>query len=244
MNELFKFFYIGETLREVMYAIAPIIVFFITFQFLFVRMPRQKLVNLFKGILLSVVGLTLFLQGVKVGYGPVGKEMGHIMSGIDYSWITVVIGFFLGLFAAVAEPAVRILCQEVEKASAGAVTYRFVLFVMALGVGGAVALAMGKIVYGIPVGYIVIPGYILALVLLLFCHSTFSAIAFDGGGVATGPMTVSFVLAVAVGLAQAMEGRTATFDAFGLIALVALAPILTLLTFGTIYSVKGGIRNE
>ncbi len=236
MSELLEFLYIGEILLEVIIAISPLIIFFILFQILFVGLPKQTVINLFKGVLLSVIGLTLFLQGVHVGYMPVGEEMGLIMDTFRHPWMIVPIGFLLGFLATIAEPAVRILSSEVQKASAGGIKNSFILYTLATGVGCAVALSMAKILFGISIYYLVIPGYILALLLLRFCHPNFIAIAFDAGGVATGPMTVTFVLAVALGLAGAMEGRDPVLDGFGLIALVALAPILSLMVFGTLYS--------
>ncbi|MEF8822896.1 MAG: DUF1538 domain-containing protein [Desulfohalobiaceae bacterium] len=240
MTGLLEFLYIWDILLNVLLAISPLVFFFLLFQVLFIGLPGQTVINLFKGILLSVLGLTLFLQGVHVGYMPVGEEMGLIMNSLEHTWLVIPIGFLLGFLATIAEPAVRILSQEVEKTSTGAIRDSFILYTLAVGVGLAVALAMAKILFGISVYHLVIPGYLLALILLGFCHPSFIAIAFDAGGVATGPMTVTFVLAVALGLAEAMEGRDPVLDGFGLIALVALAPILLLMAFGALYSKRGG----
>lgn len=242
MNTIWEFLHIESILLEVIWAVAPLVLFFILFQLFFVGLPRLYIINLFKGLLLSIFGLTLFLQGVHVGYMPVGQEMGLVMSNIQHTWLVIPIGFILGLLATIAEPAVRILSYEVQKASAGNIKDSFILYTLAIGVGIFVALAMAKILYGISVYYIVLPGYCLALILLKFCHPNFIAIAFDAGGVATGPMTVTFVLAVALGLAAALEGRDPVLDGFGLIALVALAPILSLMIFGTIYTWMKGAK--
>ena len=136
--------------------------------------------------------------------------------------------------ATIAEPAVHILSYEVEKASAGSIREKTILATLSLGVALFVALGMAKIIYGVPIHYILVPGYLLALLLMRFCDPTFVAIAFDAGGVATGPMTVTFVLAVALGIATAMEGRDPVLDGFGLIALVAMAPILSVMVLGLI----------
>jgi len=173
-----------------------------------------------------------------VGFLPVGSEMGEIMTGLGSLWILIPVGFALGLVATIAEPAVRILCYNVEKASAGSLKQMFMLVTLSLGVGIFVALGMGKIIFGFSIYYILIPGYVLALIMMKFCEQSFISIAFDAGGVATGPMTVTFVMAIALGLAEAMEGRSAIHDGFGLIALVALAPILSVMTVGVFLNFK------
>ncbi len=232
MIELIDFLYFRHVLTEVLLAIGPLVAFFIFFQLVYLRLPREYVINLFKGVLMTVAGLTLFLQGVKVGFLPVGTEMGRIMSSFDNLWILIPTGFILGLVATVAEPAVRILCENVERASSGSISFRLLLVILSVGVGLFVALGMAKIIFGIPIYYILIPGYIFAILLMRFCDQSFIAIAFDAGGVATGPMTVTFVMAIALGLAEAMEGRSAVQDGFGLIALVAMAPILSVMLVG------------
>jgi len=234
MKELLDFLYIGHVLAEVMIAIGPLVGFFLFFQLVYLKLSKEYVINLFKGVVLAVTGLTLFLQGVKVGFLPVGTQMGEIMNSFEQLWILIPIGFLLGLVATVAEPAVRILCDNVEKASSGSIGFRLLLAILSLGVGIFVALGIAKIIFGISIYYIIIPGYIIALILMKFCEQSFISIAFDAGGVATGPMTVTFVMAVALGLADAMEGRSAVADGFGLIALVAMAPILSVMMVGAV----------
>lgn len=234
MIELIEFLYFGHVLSEVLIAIVPLVVFFVFFQLIYLRLPREYVMNMFKGVVLAVAGLTLFLQGVKVGFMPVGTRMGEIMNSFEQLWVLIPIGFLLGLVATVAEPAVRILCENVEKASSGSIGFRLLLVILSTGVGIFVALGIAKIIFGIPIYYIIMPGYIAAILLMWFCDQSFIAIAFDAGGVATGPMTVTFVMAIALGLAEAMEGRSAVQDGFGLIALVAMAPILSVMFVGAI----------
>ena len=244
INIFLEFLDFRHVLAEVLLAVGPLLVFFVFFQVLFLKLPRQYVVNLFKGVFLSVVGLTLFLQGVQVGFMPVGASMGRIISGFKHLWVMIPIGFILGVVATVAEPAVRILSYNVEKASAGSLKQRLILITLSLGVGLFVGLGMGKIIFGFSLYYIIIPGYILALIMMIFCEQTFISIAFDAGGVATGPMTVTFVMAIALGLAEAMEGRSAVQDGFGLIALVALAPILSVMAVGLLLTMKSKRRNN
>ncbi len=240
MTDLLKFLEIKEVLLEVIVALCPLVLLFAVFQIFFLRLPREYVVRLVKGLGLSFLGLLFFLQGVKVGFLPVGTRMGEILGDTHHTWILIPIGFILGLASTIAEPAVRILSLEVEKASSGAIRARSILFTLALGVACFVALGMARIVYGIPIHYFIIPGYLLAVVMLWFADATFVSIAFDAGGVATGPMTVTFVMAMAVGVATIMENRSPVLDGFGLIALVALAPILSVMGFALLYSARKG----
>lgn len=234
MSELLDFLDFRYVTWEVLQALTPLVVFFLFFQVAYLKLPLKYVVNMVKGLALTMVGLALFLQGVKVGFMPVGTHMGEVLGAMEATWLLIPIGFLLGLVATIAEPAVRILSHEVEKASAGSVRKKVILVTLSLGVALFVALGMAKIIYGVPIHYIVVPGYLLALVMMRFCNATFIAIAFDAGGVATGPMTVTFVLAVALGIAEAIEGRDPILDGFGLIALVAMAPILSVMALGMI----------
>ncbi len=236
MTELLEFLYIGEVVEEVAVGLGPLILFFIFFQVFFLKLPREYVFNLLKGVVMTSVGLVLFLQGVKVGFLPTGTAMGEILGGSGRPWFLIPIGFGFGLVATIAEPAVRILSFEVEKASNGAIRAKVILITLSLGVALFVALGMVRTIYGIPVHYLVIPGYLGALAMLKFSDQTFTSIAFDAGGVATGPMTVTFVMALSVGVASVMEGRNPILDGFGLIALVALAPILSVMVLGLFYS--------
>jgi hypothetical protein len=162
-------------------------------------------------------------------------QMGSILGGLPHRWILIPLGFILGFVATLAEPAVRILSNQVEKSSSGYIRSNVILFVLCLAVGLFIALGMTRVVYGIPFYYIIIPGYLLAIILMIFSKPSFTAIAFDSGGVATGPMTVTFIMALAVGAADQIEGRDAVIDGFGLVALVALAPIIMVMLLGFLY---------
>jgi hypothetical protein len=243
MNELLEFLDLKEVILEVFVAMGPLVVFFVIFQFSFLKLPREYVINLVKGVIMAFLGLILFLQGVKVGFLPAGLKMGEILGAAGDRWILIPVGFSLGFAATVAEPAVRILCFEVERTSSGAISSRVILFTLAFGVAFFVALGMVRIIYGIPIQYFIIPGYLLAIAMVFFTDSIFVSIAFDAGGVATGPMTVTFVMALAVGVATIMEGRSPVLDGFGLIALVAMAPILSVMALGLLYSMKKGRRS-
>ncbi len=227
-----------DVLREVLMAMSPVLVLFLVFLLVF-KLPRKMLLNLAQGVLFAFAGLALFLQGVHVGFLPVGNEMGAILGGLAYRWILIPFGFILGFVATLAEPAVRILCNQVEKSSSGSIRSNTILLTLCLAVGIFIALGMTRIVYGIPFYYIIIPGYLAAIILMIFSKPSFTSIAFDSGGVATGPMTVTFIMAMAVGAADRIEGRDAVVDGFGLIALVALAPIILVMILGFIYPDDG-----
>jgi len=232
-----------EVLSEVLTAMSPILVLFLLFLLAF-KLPKKMLLTLFQGIIFAFLGLTLFLQGVHVGFLPVGNEMGAIIGGMSNRWILIPLGFILGFVATLAEPAVRILCNQVEKTSSGSIRSNTILLTLCLAVGIFIALGMTRVVYGIPFYYIIIPGYLLAIILMIFSKPSFTSIAFDSGGVATGPMTVTFIMAMAVGAADIMEGRDAVVDGFGLIALVALAPIIMVMLLGFLFPDDAEVEND
>ncbi len=234
---IFKGF--SHVLLEVTFALIPLVIFFLIFQVFFLKLDRKKLVNIAKGIVLSFLGLAFFLQGVHVGFFPVGELIGEKLGSLSYRWVLIPIGFVFGFVATFAEPAVRILNHEVEKVSGGYISQKVMLYTLSIGVAFSIALSMLRILLGIPLWYFIIPGYLIALILMYFSSKRFTAIAFDSGGVATGPMTVTFILAIAVGVASVIDGRDPLLDGFGMIALVALAPIVSVLTLGLLFEGKG-----
>lgn len=223
---------------EALQAFSLLLVLLFIFQFAFLRLSRAAFLKLLLGLGIAFAGLVLFLQGVHAGFLPAGDEMGKALGEMDASWAIIPIGFVLGFTAIIAEPAVRILGSEVEDASSGYIKSSVIVYTLSVGVASFVALGMARMVYGIPLFYLLVPGYLLALLLLPLSRPEFTSIAFDAGGVATGPMTVTFILALTVGAASAVKGRDPVIDGFGLIALVALAPILFVLALGLIYRRK------
>jgi hypothetical protein len=238
MSEIKIFNGFSEVMLEVSYALVPLLLFFAFFQIFMLRLPFAQVRNALIGIILTFFGLAFFLQGVHIGFLPVGKEIGIIIGDLSYRWILIPIGFVLGFVATFAEPAVRVLNHEVDKVSSGYIPKKLMLYTLSIGVAISIALAMFRILYAIPLWYFIIPGYGLALVLMFFNTNTFTSIAFDSGGVATGPMTVTFILAIALGFSEKLEGSDPLIDGFGMISLVALAPILSVLILGILYSMK------
>ncbi|MUV36975.1 hypothetical protein JNUCC1_00781 [Lentibacillus sp. JNUCC-1] len=233
---IFKGF--GHTLGEVGLALLPLVILFIVFQIFFLKLPLRKLLDITIGFLLTFLGLAIFLQGVNIGFLPVGELMGEKLGALTHRWILIPIGFLLGFFAIYAEPAVAVLINQVDKVSSGYIPEKVLLYTLSIGVGIAVVLSMIRIIVGISLWYFILPGYILAFIMVKYTSKTFTAIAFDSGGVATGPMTATFILALFVGLASVTEGRDPLLDGFGMVALVALAPILSVLTLGVLYGRK------
>ncbi|HHV65472.1 MAG TPA: DUF1538 domain-containing protein [Peptococcaceae bacterium] len=226
------------TIKDVTIALAPVVVLFLLAQVFLLKLPRRRLFRIAKGVIVCFFGLVLFLQGVHVGFMPVGEMMGITLGDLEYNWILIPLGFVLGFAAVMAEPAVQVLVDQIEQVSGGSINKKAVLLTLCLGVGISVALAMAKILMGIPLWYFILPGYVIAFILSKFVNTKFVTIAFDSGGVATGPMTVTFILSMTVGVAQVLEGRNPLLDGFGTVALVAMMPILTILLLGFLYTRK------
>lgn len=234
----------GAILIEVSFALVPLVLFFLLFQVFMLQLPRQRMLQIFLGFVLTFFGMAFFLQGVHIGFFPIGDMMGQSLGNSEHTWLVIPIGFVLGFVATFAEPAVSIVNGEVDRVTGGYISEKMMLYTVSTGVGVSVALSMVRILYGISLWYFLIPGYILALTLIFFSSKTFVAIAFDSGGVATGPMTVTFISAMSVGIATATEGRNPLTDGFGLIALVALTPIIAVLIVGLIFTQKGGADTD
>lgn len=238
MSEIKIFSGIDQVVIEVAFALVPLMLFFLFFQIFYLKLPKDRIIVILKGIVLTFFGLTLFLQGVHIGFLPIGKEMGIKLADLPYRWIIVPIGFILGMVATIAEPAVRILNSEVDRVTSGYIPQKLMLITLSFGVGLSIALSMTRILLGIPLLYFLVPGYIIVIFLAWFTSETFTSIAFDSGGVSTGPMTVTFISAMSIGISTGTEGSNPILDGFGMIALVALAPILCVLILGTLYKIK------
>ncbi|AGF96354.1 DUF1538 domain-containing protein [Methanosarcina mazei] len=227
---------------EVIQSIVPLIIFFTLFQILFLKLPSTQLIKLYTGLVLTALGMILFLHGVNNGFLPAGTDIGEYFGESGKS-LLIPLGFILGLLATLAEPSVRVLCYQVEESSNGSIRADLMLYLLSFAVATLAAITMAKIVYRIPFIYIIIPSYLFVLVLLLFCDKDFIGIAFDAGGAVTGPMAVSFLMSIAVGVATAYEGADPVADGFGLIAMIALAPIIFVMLLGVYMKFIGGKNN-
>ena len=238
MSEVIIFDGFLNTVREVIIAFLPLVLFFVFFQLVYLKLPRAEVINMIKGVILSFFGVVLFLQGVHVGFLPVGELLGKGLIESAGKWAVIPVGFILGAVATFAEPAVRVLNKEVEKVSSGYIPQILLLITLSVGVGFSISLAMARIIYGIPLMYLLLPGYGLALILMFLSKETFVSIAFDSGGVATGPMTVTFIMAFSVGVSSTIKGSDPLIEGFGMIALVALTPVLSVMLLGLLFARK------
>ncbi len=223
--------------REVLVSLLPIAAVFVIFQLLSRRYQRRQLKRIAVGLVYTYAGLVLFLCGVNVGFAPVGSFLGKELASLVFNWILIPIGMLIGYYIVKAEPAIQVLNHQVENVTDGAVSVKAMNRCMSIGVAISVGLAMMRVLTGLPIGWIIIPGYLIALVLSRFVPKIFVGIAFDSGGVASGPMTSTFLLPLSIGTCQAIGGNLMT-DAFGVVALVALTPLIAIQIMGIVYQVK------
>ncbi|NLN44986.1 MAG: DUF1538 domain-containing protein [Clostridiaceae bacterium] len=228
-------------MRESVLAISPIFAIVLIAQPLFLKMRRRSFSRLVRGFGFAYVGLVLFFTGVNAGFMEVGREIGSRLAMRDGKLLLVGVGFVIGLLTILAEPAVHVLTRQIEEVTSGSVRRQAVFVALCLGVGIAVGLSVLRILLpGLQLWHILLPGYAIALVLAHLGSKLFVGMAFDAGGVASGPMTATFVLAFAQGAADAVHSANVLIDGFGVIALVALTPIITLQVLGILYRRKTG----
>ena len=194
--------------KEVAIALAPIVAFFFLFNAFYIKMPKKPLISISVGLLFTYLGLLLFLTGVNVGFMPVGNYIGKMIGSKEFNWILLPIAMLIGYFIVKAEPAVHVLNKQVEDLTAGSIPARAMELSLSIGVASSLGLAMIRVLTGISVMYFLIPGYVLALGLSFFAPKIFTSIAFDSGGVASGPMTATFLLPFAMGACEAIGGPT------------------------------------
>ena len=230
-------------LAEIAMALLPIFVFFLLFQVFALRLRKLPFVKILIGMLYTFAGLVLFLTGVNVGFSPLGYVLGGAMVEQGLSWLLVPLAMLMGWFIIDAEPAVYILNKQVEELTSGAISAKAMGMSLSIAVALANGLAMVRVLTGAPILYFVVPGYLIALALTFFVPPTFTAIAFDSGGVASGPLTATFMLPLAMGACTAAGGNVMT-DAFGIVALVAMMPLITVQIMGGIYVLKSRARTE
>lgn len=227
-----------EYAKEVAIALSPIVAFFVLFQLIAHAFHKHQLIKVFIGVLYTFLGLSLFLAGANVGFMPVGSEIGRILAGKWNGWLLIPVGMLLGYFVVAAEPAVYVLNKQVERMSAGAVTASAMKKGLCIGVCAALGFAMLRIITGFNVMWVLLPGYGVALILMPFTPNLFTGIAYDSGGVASGAMVSSFVLPMAIGACAVIAPAEIMTLAFGCVALVALAPLISIQVLGIHYKRK------
>ena len=221
-----------SVMEEVAIALGLVVAFFFAIQFIFLHLPKRSMIRICIGIVYTYVGLVCFLSAVTVGFMPIGYKLGHSLASGD-SRLLVAAGFILGLVVVLAEPAVHVLNQQVEGITNGSVSRRSMMLALSIGVGISLALSMLRIIFDFSILYYLIPGYMISLGLSFFVPGLYTAIAFDSGGVASGPLTSGFILPFAVGACVAAQGVSSVMaDAFGIVAMVAMTPLITIQLLG------------
>lgn len=230
-------------MKEMLISLLPIILFFFIFQIVSLHLHKKTLVKIIIGIIYTYIGLVLFLTGVNVGFMPAGNYLSQVIAGLSYPWIIVPIGMLIGYFIVKAEPAVYVLTEQVEELTSGAISAKAMGMSLSIGVAFSLGLAMVRVLTGISILWFLLPGYAVALGLAFFVPKIFIAIAFDSGGVASGPMTATFLLPFSMGACEALGGNVVT-DAFGVVAMVAMTPLITIQILGLIYQIQEQMKEK
>ena len=218
--------------KEVSVAILPIVAFFFILQFLVLKLPKKRILQIIVGVFYTFFGLVVFLAAVEIGFVPLGYKMGTQLAQQD-SVLLVIFSFLLGMTVVLAEPAIHVLNKQVESVTGGAIKKRSMLVALSAGVGVAIALSVVRAIFDFSVLYYLIPGYFISLGLTFFVPKIYTAIAFDSGGVASGPLTSSFILPFLIGVCSFLQGESKILlDAFGLVAMVAMTPLISIQTLG------------
>ena len=223
-----------HTLKEVGIALGLIVAFFAALQIFVLKLPKKKLLQIAVGILYTFIGLVIFLTAVSVGFMPIGYKLGGELARLAteiHPAILIGAGFILGMVVVLAEPAVHVLNKQVEDITDGSVSKKSMMIALSVGVGISIALSMLRIYFGFSILYYVIPGYLISLGLSFFVPGIYTAIAFDSGGVASGPLTSGFILPLAIGVCCTLGGNVME-DAFGIVAMVAMTPLITIQLLG------------
>lgn len=220
-----------EYIKEVAVSVMPLAVMFLTFQFFTGRFRKRQILKIGGGFIYTYAGLVLFLTGVNVGFMPVGQFLGAAVGGSENKILLLPIGMLMGYFIVAAEPAVHVLNRQVEEVSNGSISAASMKTGLSIGVSMSVGFSILRILTGVPILYFLIPGYLISLTLTFFVPRIYTGIAFDSGGVASGPMTAAFLLPFAMGACEAAGGNLLT-DAFGIVAMVAMTPLVTIQMLG------------
>ena len=221
--------------REVLFAFAPIVLFFVFFQLVSRYFSKRQIPKILVGFVYTFIGLVLFLTGVNVGFIPVGHLLGSQIAATSYKWALLPLGALIGYYIVAAEPAVHVLNKQVEEVSNGAISQKAMNLSLSIGVAVSLALSMLRILTGMSIYWLLIPCYAIALALTFFVPKIFTGIAFDSGGVASGPMTTTFLIPMAIGACESVGGNVLS-DAFGIVAMVAMTPLVTIQIMGMIYT--------
>ena len=230
-------------MMEVISALIPILLFCAVFQLAFRRFHKRQLYKIGVGFLYTFTGLAIFLTGVNVGFMPAGHYLGKTIAAMEQNWLLIPLSMVIGYFIVTAEPAVQVLNKQVASITNGGISQRAMMLSLSLGVATSLGLSMLRVLTGISIYWLIIPGYALALILTFFVPRMFTGIAFDSGGVASGPLTTTFLLPFAMGACDAVGGEILT-DAFGIVAMVAMTPLIAIQLLGLVYKLRSKPAQE
>ena len=231
-----------EVTHEVAMALGPLALLFLFFRLFLIRLSRRQTLRMVMGLIYTFIGVILFFLGVKGGFMPTGDALGALLSAPENRFLLIPVALVLGAVVVCAEPAVWILTEQVEQVSGGAIRRTLMLIALSAGVSLAVGIAMYRVMTGTSLWYFLIPGYAAAMLLMRLCPRMFTAIAFDSGGVASGPMASTFILAFMLGVSKGVGGNPAV-DAFGCIAMIAMTPLIAIQLLGIVFRCKTGDRS-
>lgn len=223
---------------DVAIAFLPVVVVFFVYQITLLKLPKTKLWPMVLGMVYAYAGLVLFFAGLEIGFHETGEYLGHALGSIENPLWLIPIGLVIGFAVVLSEPAVTSLVRQVVKLTSGTIHKGAIYVSLCIGVAVSVGLAMIRAIWNISLWYFVVPGYLIALILTRFCPPIFTAIAFDSGGVASGPMTSTFVLTFTIAVTNALHSDVGVGDSFGVVALVAMTPLITIQILGIIYGWK------
>ena len=228
-------------LKDIAISLVPIVVLFIVFNFVRIHINKKELSRILMGCVYTYIGLVTFLTGVNTGFMPAGSYLGTAIADSKIRWIIIPVGMLIGYYIVKAEPAVYVLMEKVEEITDGSISGKSLQISLSIGMAVSIGISMLRVLTGIPIMWFLIPGYVIALIMSFITPKLFTAIAFDSGGVASGPMTATFLLPFAMGACMSVGGNVAT-DAFGLVAMVAMAPLIAIQTLGYVYA-RMAVRN-
>ena len=232
------------TLIEVLMALLPIMVIFFIYEIIYIKLPKTEIKSLLSGFLFSYIGLVIFLTGVNAIMSPFGTRVGVGLGCIANDWSIIVICFVIGLVTILCEPAVHVLTTQINEISDGRISKRTILITLSIGVGVAIGLAALRTLFNFNILYLLVPGYILSILLMFACPNIFTAMAFDAGGTASGPMSTSFVLPMLVGITYSKNPQYGEksveyyTQSFGVVALIAMTPIIAIQILGIVETFK------
>lgn len=233
-----KFKAFKKEFKSTLKSFSPAILLIFIFQIFFIRMSIMEFIPIVVGLIFTLFGFVIFIQGAKFGLLPMGEQIGASFIEKKALFMILLFGFLLGVTLTIAEPDVRLLAYQIENIVLVFLTQREIIYVTALGLGVFAIVAILRIILNTPIKYILIPGYTINLALALISNEEFLTTAFDMGGVTTGPMTVPFLIAFGIGIASVLGGRDRLTSGFGVMAIGSIGPIMALLVYGLI---KGGI---